>query len=263
MFSQEERCLYRRSPLGLVICQLRFPEILTIESTLPAQFQEAIREDFPRYSLRKEAAPPKVTGAPGNLSLQNAPSTNNYQFQSQDGVWKINLTSKFISLSCGRYTRWEDFAKRLDEPLAAFIRIYKPAYFERIGLRYLNFFSRKALDLEGVPFRDLFAPAYLGLLDDDDVSEQACAQCSTDAELAIKGGCRVKLHAGPGMLKTPGQEQDKEVKFIFDQDLFMPGNVPVNLSTGALETLHGQAFAIFRDAITGLMHHSLDPVEID
>lgn len=258
MFSQQPRCLYRASQLAEVICQLRFPEILTIEANLPADFQEAIREDFPRYSARKEAPAPKIVGAPGNLSLQNTPPTTNYQFASADGMWRVNLTSKFISLSCARYTRWEDFAKKLDKPLAAFIQIYKPAYFERVGLRYLNFFSRKALGLEGVPFAELFDPCYLGPLGGEDVAETAVSQCGINAEISIRGGCRVKVHAGPGVVKKNGQ-QDPEIKFIFDQDLYMPGNLPVNLSAGALETLHSQAFALFRGAITPTLHQALEP----
>ena len=47
MFSTETRCIYRKNQLAEVICQLRFPEILTIETNIPAQFQEAIRGDFP------------------------------------------------------------------------------------------------------------------------------------------------------------------------------------------------------------------------
>ena len=43
MFSYEDRCIYRRSPLIEVICQLRFPAILRIDAQAPAQFQEAIR----------------------------------------------------------------------------------------------------------------------------------------------------------------------------------------------------------------------------
>ena len=42
MFSYEDRCIYRRSPLIEVICQLRFPAILRIDAQAPAQFQEAI-----------------------------------------------------------------------------------------------------------------------------------------------------------------------------------------------------------------------------
>ena len=37
MFSQEPRCRYERNQLGEVICQLRFPEILTIETNVPAR----------------------------------------------------------------------------------------------------------------------------------------------------------------------------------------------------------------------------------
>lgn len=261
MFSQNERCIYRANQLGEVICQLRFPEILSIGVNVPAQFQDAIRDEFPQYSARKEAPAPKIIGAPGNLTLENQPATINYQFMSADGVWRVNLTSTFISLACTKYTQWEDFAQKLDKPLAAFIKLYKPAYFERVGLRYLNFFSRKALDLEGTPFRELFASCYLGPLAEEDVLDASVARSSVDAEVSIRGGCRVKIHAGPGLVKKNGQ-QDSEVKFIFDQDLFMPGKVPVNLSAGALSTLHSQAHSIFRGAITELLHNTLEPETI-
>ncbi len=251
MFSYETRCIYRNNPLGEVICQLRFPEILAIETQLPVEFQEAIREDFPRYAARRE--PVKRPGAATNNAV-------NYQFSTADGQWRVNLTGNFISLSCSRYTRWEEFAAKLDHPLAAFIQQYHPAYFERVGLRYLNFVSRKALDLEGTPFRDLFQPAYLGLLEDEEVLETNASRCSVDAEIAIRGGCRARLHSGPGLI-TRGGKQDSEVKFIFDQDLFMPGQVPVNLSAGALQTLHSQADALFRGAITPLLHRAMDPQE--
>ena len=258
MFSQNERCIYRTNQLGEVICQLRFPEILSIGVNVPADFQDAIRDEFPQYSARKEAPAPKIIGAPGNLTLENQPASINYQFASADGAWRVNLTSTFISLACTKYTQWEDFAQKLDKPLAAFIKLYKPAYFERVGLRYLNFFSRKSLDLEGTPFRELFASCYLGPLAEEDVLDASVNRSSVDAEMAIRGGCRVKIHAGPGLVKKNGQ-QDSEVKFIFDQDLFMPGNVPVNLSAGALSTLHSQAYSIFRGAITDLLHNTMEP----
>lgn len=261
MFSTDARCIYRKNQLAEVICQLRFPEILTIETTIPAQFQEAIREVFPRYDLRKEAPAPKVTGAPGNLRMEKQPEKNNYQFVSADGVWRVNLTSTFISLACCRYTCWEDFAAMLDKPLAAFIQIYRPAFFERIGLRYLNFLSRKALALDGIPFRELIRPQYLGLLADEQVQEGATTRNSMDAELAIRGGCRAKIHAGPGMVTRNGQT-DQEIKFVLDLDLYMAGNMAVNLSAGVLQTLHGQAFPIFRGAITDTLHEALDPRDI-
>jgi uncharacterized protein (TIGR04255 family) len=246
--------------LGEVICQLRFPEILAIEANLPVDFQEAIRDTFPRYTSVKENSAPKLVGIPGKLTLENRPGTTNHQFLSEDGVWRVNLTSKFISLACSRYRSWEEFAGMLDKPLAAFIQIHKPAYFERVGLRYLNFISRKALQLEDTPYRELFAPHYLGILAYETVSETATNRSCVDAETSLRGGCRVKIHAGPGIVRQQGKP-DGELRFIFDQDLFMPGNIPVNLSAGTLETLHSHAYALFRGAITDALHEAMEPEE--
>ena len=258
MFSTEPRVVYRKNQLGEVICQLRFPEILAIAAKPPVDFQEAIRADYPEFTSRMENPAPKLTGVPGKMQLQNQPSVINYQFVSADGIWRVNLTSKFISLSCNRYTSWEEFAAKLDKPLAAFIQVYKPAYFERIGLRYVNFISRKALNLEGTPFRELIAERYLGVMSDEQVAEPNVGRSGVDAELAVRGGCRVKLHAGPGQVHRGGKT-DGEVKFIFDQDLYMPGKIAPNLSAPALQTLHALAWAIFRDAITDELHDAMEP----
>ena len=261
MFSEEPRCIYRFTPLGQVICQLRFPEILTIGANAPVEFQEAIRDRFPRYAAKQENPAPKLSGTAGNLQVTQQKPTVNYHFISEDGVWRVNLTSKFISLSTSKYTSWEEFAAWLDKPLAAFISVYKPAYFERVGLRYINFISRNDLGLAGEPYRELISEKYLGILADEEIAESAVGRCSVDLEMNIRGGCKAKIHAGPGMVNKNGK-QDPEVKFVFDQDLYMPGNVPVNLSAGALQTLHAQAYPIFRDAITNRLHEAMEPEQM-
>ena len=58
MFSQEERCIYGNNQLMEVICQLRFPTILSIDAKEPADFQDAIRDVFPQYEVRQEQVPP-------------------------------------------------------------------------------------------------------------------------------------------------------------------------------------------------------------
>lgn len=249
MFSQEGRCIYRRNQLGEVICQFRFPEIRAIHSGIPEAFQEAIREDYPMYNPLQVPAP----GKPGVSQSQK-----NHQFTARDGVWRVNLSGSFLSLSTNRYTRWEDFAAKLDKPLTEFIRIYRPAYFERVGLRYMNFISRRDLNLMHAPFSALIAPAYLGILGDPEAVETAAARSTTDADIAIHGGCRAKLHAGPGMVRRTGQT-DPEPKFILDMDLYMPGKLELPHCVGALNTLHAQAYPLFRDAITDTLHEAMEP----
>lgn len=258
MFSMEKRCRYGANQLVEVICQIRFPEILSIAAKPPAEFQDAIREEYPQFHRLNEVPAPKVVSSGGRFSLENQPASVNYQFSTPDGVWRVNLTSRFISLACTNYTCWEDFAAHLDKPLAAFIRLYKPAYFERLGLRYVNAISRTELGLTQEKFAELIAPCYLGPLGEPDVKEISTSRCTVDLETAIRGGCRVKLHAGPGFVRKFGRD-DKEVKFILDLDLFMPGQIPVNLSAGALQTLHSQAYPIFRGAITETLHDAMEP----
>ncbi len=261
MFSETERVQYRKPQLLEVICQLRFPLILSISAREPAEFQDLIRGSYPQYTRNVEKLPPKVLGQPGNMKLEEQPDVINYQFLSADGRWKVNMTNGFIALATPAYTVWEEFARRLDEVLAHFIKVYKPAYFERIGLRYINAFSRKALGLEDTPFAELIEPSYLGVMADEDVNERAFARITQEAELSLPGGCKLKLHCGPGMIKRNNVE-DKEVRFILDNDIFMTGKIEMKHSAGALNTVHTHADRAFRGAITDTLHRAMEPQEL-
>lgn len=258
MYSDEPRCRYGTNQLAEVICQFYFPEILSIAANPPVDFQEAIRAQYPRFQRRMEVPMPKIVGKPGQFHIENQPGNINCQFASADDIWRVNLTTRFISLSCSRYTSWEDFAAHLDKPLASFIQIYRPAYFQRVGLRYRNVISRQALGLEDKKFSELIAPCYLGPLSEPEANEATASRCTLDLEMAIRGGCRLQLHAGPGKERRM-VNADKETKFIFDQDLYIAGNIPLNLSAAALNTLHHQAWSVFRGAITDTLHNAMKP----
>ena len=261
LFSDHPRTHYRNAPAHEVICQLRFPSILTINTVEPADFQEAIRAEFPQYARRQDAAPPRITGLGGpNPKVEQQPPVTNYNFVSEDNQWKLNLTKDFIALSTLRYPGWEEFALHLDKPLAAFIRLYKPAYFLRVGLRYVNVFSRSRLGLEGVRWSELFAPAYTAPMQDTSIAEVRVLNCGCDLTLKLDSWGGAKIHAGPGVVKrnAPGAPQDPEVKFLFDMDLSMNGNTPCTLAAGALETLHGHSTRLFEGAITDRLRDAMD-----
>ena len=46
-FPEATRVIYHKNPLTDVICQLRFPPILKIDSEIPSLFQDTIREQYP------------------------------------------------------------------------------------------------------------------------------------------------------------------------------------------------------------------------
>ena len=260
LFSDRPRSHYRNAPVHEVICQLRFPTILSINNVEPADFQEAIRDTFPQYARRQDVPAPQPM--PQGANAPRPASVTNYHFLSEDSHWKLNLTKDFIALSTIRYPGWEEFARHLDKALAAFIQTYKPAYFQRVGLRYVNLISRKRLDLEDTPWTDLIAPAYTGALKDPDVREEDFLSYSTDLNLKLDSSCHAKIHAGLGRIqvKIPNAPQDPEVKFVFDMDLSMGGNVSCTMAAGALETLHIHGGRIFEGAIRDELRDALERV---
>lgn len=263
LFSKHPRTLYGNAPVHEVICQLRFPTILSINNTEPADFQEAIRDAFPRYVKRQEAAPPQLVGAGGpNPQLRQAPPVSNYNFLSADNLWKLNLTQNFIALSTLTYQRWEDFAIRLDQALAQFIQIYQPAYFERIGLRYVNAVSRKALGLEDQLWDDLIQSQYIGILGEPDVEESEIVKCALDVETPLVGGYRMKVHAGPGLVGANNPQnanQPKETRFILDSDFSTGGQINADAVPEKLEKMHRYAVCLFRGAVTSTLHEAMGP----
>ena len=257
LFAPYERVHYARSPLVEVICQLRFPTILSIGANGPAAFQEAIRKDFPKYMTRQEQLPPKVVKKGNATALEPQKPITNYHFISEDGRWKINLTQNFIALSTLSYQRWEDFAIRLDQALAQFIQIYQPAYFERIGLRYVNAVSRQRLGLEGQLWDDLIQSQYIGILGEPDVEESEIAKCSLEVDTPLVGGYRMKLRTGPGLVG--GGKTDKEVKFVLDADFSTAGKMTAEAVPEKLERMHRFAVCFFQGAITKELHEAMGP----
>ena len=261
LFAPYERYQYAKSPLVEVICQIRFPTILSIGANEPAEFQEAIRKDFPKYMTRQEQLPPKMVKKGAATVVEPQKPITNYHFISEDGRWKLNLTQNFIALSTLSYQRWEDFATRLDQPLAQFIQIYQPANFERIGLRYVNAVSRQALGLEDQLWDDLIQSQYIGILGEPDVEESEIAKCSLDVETPLVGGYRMKLHAGPGAIKVnrPNQAPTQEVRFMLDGDFSTGGQISADSVPEKLEQMHRFAVCLFRGAITNTLHEAMGP----
>lgn len=259
LFSDNSRYSYAVSPLIEVICQLRFPTILSIGSTEPAQFQEAVRGEFPKYVARQEQQPPRLLNPnTPQMKLEQVPPITNYNFISADGLWKINLTKDFVALSTLRYTSWEEFAQKLDKVLALFIQTYRPAFFERIGLRYVNAFSRNRLGLQEELWDDLINAPFIGILSEPDVDEKLTGKCALDVEMSLGENRRMKLHAGPGMLGDG--KKDPEPKFILDGDFsVVDKSIPAQRIAEDLDVLHDYAVRLFNAAVSDELRDAMGP----
>lgn len=259
LFSDRPRTHYEKPLAHEVICQLRFPTILTINNTEPADFQEAVREDFPQYARRQDQLPPRVVN--GKPEPQ-APVTN-YHFLSQDGRWKLNLTRDFIALSTLSYPGWEEFARMLDKPLASFIQLYKAPPISSgwvcgisISFPGTRWGWRIRRGVSCSPRRIwVFWRSWMWTRS---ASPWRVLMYSSSWIPAAPP----RFTPVPPILKTthPTRRRTPEVKFILDMDLSMSGNTPCGLAAPALETLHGHSTRIFEGAVTDTLRQAMGRV---
>ena len=59
-FPKKDRIIFTKNPLTDVICQLRFPSILKIDTEVPAKFQDKIRDVFPNFTESSAIITPAI-----------------------------------------------------------------------------------------------------------------------------------------------------------------------------------------------------------
>jgi uncharacterized protein (TIGR04255 family) len=250
------RVRYAKSPLIQVIFQLRFPTILSISTNQKAlaDFQETIRDEYPGIDESTERQNEILISPDGIASKVIKNETKNYTFISGDGTWKINLTNSFISLSTTSYTQWENFIERAKIMARNFDKIYDPAFYSRVGIRYIDGITRSRLGLEDCLWVDLLKPHVLGCIED----EEKLQKYSMDAEYAIgKPGAFVRMHFALGQINN-----SKENSFILDCDYFQQGRIEKADYLNVSGTLHDESVRVFRKSIQDRLHIAMGPTEI-
>lgn len=260
-FPEVNRVIYTKNPLTRVICQLRFPPILKVDSEVPAEFQERVRRNFPNYTESRELKvniPPDLEDkiAPEMIwRMTQESGIKNHEFASEDGTWKINLTRTFLALTTSEYERWEQFNEKLKGPLQALIDIYSPAYFTRIGLRYIDVIQRSVLGLGDTLWADLLEPHILGILGSDDVGANIKNFEST-YEIQLSDGESV------ARMVTGLVEREDETCYKIDTDFFNSTKMDIDSAREKLEYLRRRGSRLFQWCITDHLHEAMEPQEL-
>ncbi len=152
-FPKSDRVEFERNPIKEVICQLKFPAVLRLKSEVPVAFQGAIGEDYPDYSDQHH-------DQDGNVIQIGI----NHFFRTKDSQRTLSLGTDFVALSEKSYSRWEIFAAEVQRAQQAVDEVYHPAYYNRVGLRYVDVIDRSDLGLDGVAWGEILNPSMLGFL---------------------------------------------------------------------------------------------------
>jgi len=259
---------YNRNPLINVICQVRFPPILTISETLPAAFQDELRHQYPQFKSLTEQQfhfnfEQDQSGTFSASAIDQTDTAKNYHFASADGVWGVNLTNTFLAVSTSHYSSWEEFMGRVQKIVTVFNRLYSPAFFERVGLRYINAIQRTRLNLPpATPWTKLICPFALGFLSEDTIRDKVSGFNSI-TEITNDNGVITRIVTALGQVKnnTQAEQYVPEISFIIDTDSFS-GKVNNVSESINLEKLHQTATEIFQSVITKELHTAMEPMPI-
>ncbi len=257
-FPLSDRVLYKKNPLEVVVCQLRFPPVLRIDAELPHAFQEHVRAEYPFFSERQSVVP--EAGVPAGVPPEILKAISEmlpfrasrmYEFTSADSNWRVTLTKETLSLGCKQYRRWEDFKQHLQLPMQFLLKTYAPSFYLRIGLRYRDLIKRSVLKLNDVPWNELLKPPIAGVLG----SEIAPAIRQTNQQLLIDlGENNAQVRVQHGFL-LKGTEQC----YLIDSDFFTSVRKETNDAIATLDYFNRQSGRLFRWCISDRLHGAMEP----
>jgi uncharacterized protein (TIGR04255 family) len=257
---ESPRIIYAKNPLKEVVCQLKFPTILRIESETPgpAGFQEAVRGQFPIYREPQgalgEGVPADLARLVGSMVPLAGPKV--YEFLTEDGTWKLTLSRDFIALSCSKYERWEVFKNYFDHPFRVLLSEYRPAFFSRVGLRYQNIIRRKALGLEGSPWSELLESHIAGPLDTEIASDISEAYHRVSFRLPDNQGKVTMVH---GLVQ---ESPEAEPCYVIDNDFYSEERSQIEHATEKLDNFNKQSGRVFRWSVKDKLDRAMQPKSV-
>lgn len=257
LFPEVERVIYGKTPLREVICQVRFPADLRIDTTPPAEFQQRIRAQFPVLLTQPSRPvlpemPPEIARA-YEAAMPPFVGPKAWAFNTEDGKHTLQLVNNSLTLISRNYRRWEEFSRLFEGPLTSLIALYAPPYYTRVGLRYQDVIQRSKFGLGDASWNTLLKPHVLA-----EVAEPGFETRTEEAFRNVLFGlpehnAKVRLQHG-----LAGIEGSTESVYLIDCDFFVERTEIADVD-GALQYFHGNAARFFRWCITDALHKAMLP----
>lgn len=257
---------YKNNQIVEMICQVRFPTILRINNEsdeLLSKFQDKIKSDFNNYksinenvfNVNMKEMESKIENITPQI-MRN--SIKNHMFYSDNEKSKVNLTSNFLSVTFSKYECWSDFQKIFMHVLDSFCEIYNVNNFNRIGIRYVNAFSKKELNIDEEDMWNKY-------LDDTIVGlslKYTVKVYNTTIEIPFEDNTQMRIIAGLGEKGNVNSPNSIPV-FIIDKDTYELGSFIKNEINEKLDNLHKHNSEIFEALIKDELRNKMGVIEND
>jgi uncharacterized protein (TIGR04255 family) len=235
-----------RSPLELVVCQIRYERNLAVADTRRAlEVQEGLGGKYPVLDQAAGIAL-NILGGTSGMSTASE-QQHGWNFRSTDGAWTVVLMPEFFALETRAYTDWADFSTRLNELVLLVVSAFDPSLEQRIGLRFIDRVKDPVIHspegwegwiddrLLGPALHSAFAPAI-----------KACQQVlqldgGDDMEVLLRHGC-----------VPEGSPDDSVWHYVLDHDCSRSGGRAFSSDSirDCTERLHTLALAVFQASVT-------------
>lgn len=243
----------RKSPLDLVVCQVRHERIAAVaDATRALKIHSVLEDMFPKIEELSEETL-NVAGGPSGVSVNRSEGVGGWRFKSADNAWTVSLTPTFFAIETSDYQRWEGFRGLLETLLRVVTEVTGPQIEQRLGLRFLDSISHPDAKKQ-TEFRGLIDDRLLGPLAGGPLSESIQATQNL-VQLVMSGGVLINLRHGCS-------PNENGVVYRLDFDCFRESGQPFNpdgILTEA-DRLHDAAKQVFRVAITDDLYEYLEPV---
>jgi uncharacterized protein (TIGR04255 family) len=168
---EPDRTILSRSPLDLVVCQVRYDMSPAVsEARIALAFHQAIGGkdgDFPDIQQIGAGSLQVTTAVSEGAPLTQTRSLGaGWRFVSSDGTWAVVLTHDFCSLETSRYPSWGVFRERLFRVIDAVATHVEPRFEQRVGARYVDRIRQPDISAPH-QWRPFLANELLGLLQND------------------------------------------------------------------------------------------------
>lgn len=261
MFPKAERVLYGKNPLVEVVCQFRFPTILRIREGKLAGFQDIVRKDYPVYSAHEPSfgvpsqIPKEFAAIIDQMNIPTPPEFIVHRFSTKDSQRFISLREEFMALAETKYERWESFKGEIIKAESALRKVYEPAFYSRVGLRYRDIISRQKLELNGIEWQELLQKHIIAELGDEKVAD-AIRRIQTRVIMEIPDMPNGQITLNHGLIIPNGGDEES---YLIDADFSVERKEGVDEPFKILDEFNRMAGGLFRWAIRERLHKAMQP----
>jgi uncharacterized protein (TIGR04255 family) len=217
--------VFERNFLKTVVCELKFPTLLELETEPPARIRAALKKEYPHYGIARSFGV-----RPDGITDEQVP-----KLESIEKRWAISIRPSAISIETSKYKTFEELRERVLLVVQKALPFLDTNFFTRVGLRYINHLPVAPHDACEWFNENLVAPLRVGVFGDIDSCYQEIRGVTTNGSYSLRHGYQVS-EQGP---KT----------YVFDADLCVEP-LEADRLPATLDHFHVQADSLFQWALT-------------